>query len=172
MDPKDDRNMDLKKIGPAHWYGNPDMHFLGTLKFEFQIWKVLAFLCEIREVFLFSGLISMFWNGNPEYENTKITLKTSQNCIFSVIWSCISWLKKVDFQCRYTVKKYKKCAFQWAGPIFLKIHISIIFRVLKLILNCQFWWSQLLYFAMAPEVCVGWYFRRLFGRFLDHLWWC
>ena len=40
---------------PIGRYGNPDMHFLGTLKIEFQILKVFSFLmCDKRSVFYVS----------------------------------------------------------------------------------------------------------------------
>ena len=45
----------LKKLAQPIWrYGNPDVHFLGTLKFEYQILKDFSFLIRnLRSFFKF-----------------------------------------------------------------------------------------------------------------------
>ena len=106
------------------------MHFLGTLKIEFQIWKVFSFLMWNLGTFSISGLPSMLFQQklkNCSSEMATLKMKTPKNIykypknVYPLWFSPVfhDW-RKLNFQCRYTVKKYKKCYFQWAGPIFKK----------------------------------------------------
>ena len=46
--------------GPLQRYGNPDMHFLGTLKNKFQNLEFLALLIKNQALLLFSGFTFNF----------------------------------------------------------------------------------------------------------------
>ena len=77
---------------PFSRYGNPDLHFLGTLNFNFDISKVLGvlslnlFIIFIFRVSMRIVILKKHNYGNPEGQNIIFTLDLLQNSYFLMIF--------------------------------------------------------------------------------------